>query len=517
MKRSWYIGFFLLSFALLLVTSKFFLTPGYMDAEYYYVNGQQLAQGKGLYQPFLWNYLDNPTGLPHPAFTYWMPLTSLIAAVGLLLGRGFEAARFPFLVVGAGIAPFTAYLGWKLSGNERQAVMAGIFALIPSFYAPYLVTTDAFAIYMLLGGGIILLVGRKKWRAGEAALAGGLAGLMHLARADGLIWLVGVLGFCALEGLRCVKEMSDVRGGLRGMAKLFLASLSGYVLITGFWYGRNLAFWGWITPPGNDKALWLTHYGQIFVFPSGLLTPQSWLASGWKLILLARWDALVNNLQTTLAVQGGIVLLPFTLIGLWIYRNRLEVKSGGFLWLATFGAFTIVFPFAGVYGSFFHSGAALQCLFWAAAPAGIEWAVSQVARWRKWEKGNQVQVFLETLLVITAVLVSASRISDRIQQSDRNDYLGVDQRIVQLGAVVKDRVMVNNPPGYFMQTGRSAVVVPYGDLTMLLNAAEQYQVRFVVVDEQLAPELMSLFEYPADQGRLHYQGTYHGLNLYEIQ
>ena len=47
--------------------------PGYMDAEYYYAGGLQLAAGRGFTQPFLWNYLDQPEGLPHPAFTYWMP------------------------------------------------------------------------------------------------------------------------------------------------------------------------------------------------------------------------------------------------------------------------------------------------------------------------------------------------------------------------------------------------------------------------------------------------------------
>ena len=44
-----------------------------MDAEYYYAGGIRLAEGDGFTENFLWNYLDNPVGLPHPAFTYWMP------------------------------------------------------------------------------------------------------------------------------------------------------------------------------------------------------------------------------------------------------------------------------------------------------------------------------------------------------------------------------------------------------------------------------------------------------------
>ena len=47
--------------------------PGYMDAEYYAVLGRRLATGQGPTEPFLWNYLDDPQGIPHPAFGYWAP------------------------------------------------------------------------------------------------------------------------------------------------------------------------------------------------------------------------------------------------------------------------------------------------------------------------------------------------------------------------------------------------------------------------------------------------------------
>ena len=50
-------------FALVLPQSQ----PGYMDAAYSYDIALNLVQGKGWVEPFLWNYLDNPTGLPHPS------------------------------------------------------------------------------------------------------------------------------------------------------------------------------------------------------------------------------------------------------------------------------------------------------------------------------------------------------------------------------------------------------------------------------------------------------------------
>ena len=81
------------------VVSLFVASPGYMDADYYFVTARQLAAGKGFSEPFIWNYLDNPSGLPHPSHTYWMPLTSLVAAGAMaLFGDDFRAAQFPMIV-----------------------------------------------------------------------------------------------------------------------------------------------------------------------------------------------------------------------------------------------------------------------------------------------------------------------------------------------------------------------------------------------------------------------------------
>ena len=63
--------------------SRFQSRPGYMDADYYFVGGMQLAEGKGFTEPYLWNYLDDPSGLPHPSHTYWMPLASIVSAAGM--------------------------------------------------------------------------------------------------------------------------------------------------------------------------------------------------------------------------------------------------------------------------------------------------------------------------------------------------------------------------------------------------------------------------------------------------
>ncbi|MBE9506962.1 MAG: hypothetical protein IMY86_02845, partial [Chloroflexi bacterium] len=53
---------FLLSLAVRLVTAALTCRPGYMDPAYYAAGAVRLAEGGGLTEPFLWNYLDDPAG-----------------------------------------------------------------------------------------------------------------------------------------------------------------------------------------------------------------------------------------------------------------------------------------------------------------------------------------------------------------------------------------------------------------------------------------------------------------------
>jgi hypothetical protein len=147
MDRRDYCLLFLLGFGVVLIVSLFLPTPGYMDAEYYFAGSLRLAGGHGFSEPFLWNYLDDPQGLPHPSHAYWMPLASLLAAPGMRLAGtvSFTAARFPFLILAGGLPPLTAALAWSLTSRRDLAVYSGILAAFPGFYLTFLATTDTSA------------------------------------------------------------------------------------------------------------------------------------------------------------------------------------------------------------------------------------------------------------------------------------------------------------------------------------------------------------------------------------
>ena len=91
--------------------------PSYFDAYYYTTNGQRLAGGYGFTEEIIWQYLDDPAGLPIPSHTYWMPLPAIIAAIGYGFNNSFRAAQFPFWLM-AGLLPLMSYaISWRLSGG----------------------------------------------------------------------------------------------------------------------------------------------------------------------------------------------------------------------------------------------------------------------------------------------------------------------------------------------------------------------------------------------------------------
>ena len=252
----------------------------------------------------------------------------------------------------------------------------------------------------------------------------------------------------------------------------------------GPWFWRNEQIYGTFLAPGGHYLLWLTNYDQTFAYPTNQLTVQSWLAQGWQNILNVRLDALRVNFLNAFAAQGGIFLFPFILVGIWRYRRDQRVQFASLTWLGLLLVMTVIFPFAGPRGGFFHSGAALQSVWWTLAPLGLESAVG-AGRKRGWFTPQAFNVF-RVALVGVAVLMTGVIFYIRILQpgwgEDEQIYPKVEAVLQQNGAEAADVVMVRNPPGYYLMTGRSAIVIPYGDENSLLAVAARFHARFVAIE-----------------------------------
>ncbi len=493
-------------------------SPGYMDADYYDAGGLQLVQGHGFTEPYLWNYLDDPSGLPHPSNAYWMPLASLLVAAGTALfgPDSWLAARAGFLLVAALIPPLTAALACSFTSRRDLALISGLLAVFSAFYLPYLPLSDTFGLYILLGGLFFLTLNRRPSHL-NPLLLGLLAGLMHLARADGLLWLL--LAFMAAFLYRKpVRSLASILVSL-------LSVLAGYLLVMGPWFIRNIAAFGTLLAPGGSKMLWLTSYDQLFSYPASQITFSAWWQSGLLAILRVRAWSLGFNLSTVLSVQGEVFLLPLIGLGVWHLRKDRRIQLAGLAWLGTLAAMTVFFPFAGARGGFFHSGAALQTVWWVLAPLGLDQAINWAGRVRGWNTIRSGKVFRSGLVVLAALL-SAVIVYGRVMGGaggtvwgQENDaYRQIDSLLVSKGLARGDIVMVANPPGFFLASGNPAIAVPDGDLNTLLMAARRYGARYVILEAGATPGgLAPVYDHPAGQAGLQYLADVGGAHLYAIQ
>ncbi len=514
MMRRNYLLLYLVALAALAIVARFESSPGYMDADYYQLTGQQLAQGRGFTEPVLWNYLDDPQGLPHPSHAYWMPLPSLVAAAGMtLLGRiDFNSGRILFILLAATIVPLSAHLAFVLSKQTRLALVAGGLAILSAFYLPYLVTTDSFSINMLLGSFfflIMIVAEKRKLSPLQAFGLGILAGLMHLARAEGLLWLL--LAIWVVWTLAALK--SEI-----------LIVLAGYLLITGPWMLRDWSVFGTLLAPGAIRTLWLTTYNELFAYPADQLTAAHWLTSGWGAILGTRVSALAQNLLSALIVEGLIFLAPLVVWGAWKLRRQLSVRIGVASWAVLLIVMSVVFPLSGSRGGFFHAAAALQPLTWALAAVGLQALIEWGASLRGWQPGLAFRVLGAGALVL-ALALSAYVVKVRVIGDDANDlgwnqsaahYSKLGQVLDQTGVAADEIIMVNNPPGFALATGRPAIVIPNGGIEASLAAAGRFGAGVLLLESNHPAELDGLYNQPDTATGLNFITRVNGTDVFFI-
>ncbi len=527
-RRTWLL--FLLGALIYSLVSVFQTTPGYMDAEYYAATALQLAGGKGFQEPFIWNYLNQPAGIPAPSHLYWMPLASILAALGKFIGVGVEylCLKLPFILTAAFLVPAAFSISCGLVREKSYAWLGAFCAAFAGLYWVYLTLPETFGVYMLLGAGLISLVGSVDWLRigkkgvlGTGILAGLASGLMHLARADGILWLAGVLVWTAY---RLVSGRKNAENGWKLRIVMIIGGIFiGYLLIMAGWYLRNLELFGSLVPPGNSRTLWMTSYNQTYNYDPGGLTFSTWISSGMGAILLSRWQALKLNLANLLVVQGGIVVLPLTIIGAWHYRRDERIRFMIFMWLLTLLVMTVIFPFAGARGGYLHSGAAVQLYFWALAPAGLEVLIRWGGRKRGWNSRGAYTVFASGLAIILLALslfffysrVIGEDITQPVWNRGERIYRSVGSQIDHLGISAEEIAAVNNPPGWYLATGRSAIVIPNGGVEALLAAARRYNVSYLIL-EPSQENLKALYANPGDRQGLDYLKTIEGAQIYRI-
>jgi hypothetical protein len=499
-------------------------SPGYVDAYYYFNGGHLLVEGHGLNDPYIWNYVYAPASLPAPAFTYWQPLPSLLAGLGIILfGRGeaFGAAQAVYVAAGSAV-PLLSYIVASQIGERRHAWLAGLLTIFSGFYAIYWSLPESFTPFALSAGGALALAGcgraSKRWWVW--ALAGVCAGLAHLSRADGVL----VLAVVVLAGLL----PSDRKHPVPLRWEVLLA-LPAYLAVMSPWFVRNLLTFGSLQAPGGLATLWLTEYNDLFNYPSNL-TASRYFSAGWGAILDGKWQALVGNAATFVAVQNLIFLTPFTLVGLWRRWRDDRFLPAVIYGAALFAAMTFAFSWPGVRGGWLHSGAALMPFLLPAGSLGLDdvigWASERLRGWeadRAWRGFSRMTLLFAGLLTAFLILNRVVGLPD-LSTVDWNEgdavYDAIGARLDALGVPAEALVMSNNPPGFYTHTGRGGIPLPNGDEATLLCAADDYGAVFLIVDQNVPAGLQSLYDNGPASERLRLIEVFEGYSgrvyLYQI-
>jgi hypothetical protein len=287
-----------------------------------------------------------------------------------------------------------------------------------------------------------------------------------------------------------------------------LGAIAGYFLTSGFWYLRNLRALGSLLPSATGNALWLTAYNDLFHFPASDLTPERFFSGGLLPLIVARGTAFLWNIETAIFVLGMVFLFPLICRGAYLLRKQPVMAIGiGYFFLLLF-VMSVVYPFQGSRGGFFHSSAALLPLAAVSASLGLDEIISRLGRFRHW-RIESAQAFFGVGIVLLALISTGVIYFQRVIGNDPQrtywsalnaDYSAGVQRLenVPSGA----RFMVNNPPCFYERTGMQAIPIPDGGPDTLLSAADRYGAQYVILDSNVPNGLLPLYQQTLSVPRL---------------
>ena len=467
-----------------------FPDPGYPDSYYYVDVARSLAAGHGFNIDFIWIFVEvggklpvNPV-LPVSANAHWMPLASIVQVPFIwLLGPTTLASSLPFILLGALSAPMAWALARDAGAGERVALGAGLLTAIPVLATPFMAQPDNFGLYQPLVVGALWAGGRGLRGHGRSfALAGALVALATLARSDGV--LVGMaLGLLFLvDRGRAWRSRGSRPPAIPVWAAVACAGL--FLLVAGPWFARQVAVFGSLSPSSaTGKVLLIRTFSEwnSLTIPATL---DHFLGQGLGPLIASRVGGLVAAVTIYAVLVGGVILVPFMLIGGWL-RRRSPDFSPTFVYAGILFAFNaLLFAVHVPGGTFIHSAIGLAPHTYVLVLEGLAASIGWVAaRRRRWDAEQATRFFSGAVVVFAVVAAGAASLTTHAVWAARvADHKFAAAALDAAGAPLTDRVMSIDASATRYWSGRGGVVLVNDPLSTIEQVARAYQIRWLILE-----------------------------------
>jgi hypothetical protein len=188
-------------------------------------------------------------------------------------------------------------------------------------------------------------------------------------------------------------------------------------------------------------------------------------------------------------------------------------------WLVLFTVMTLVFPFAGARGGFFHAGTAFQPYWWAVAPIGLERMV-QFIREQNLLNDLAYGVFRGALVgicVLMTAMILWLRVLQPGWQPEEELYMQVEQFLIDKGVTKNETVIVRNPPGYYLVSDRPAIVMPPSGPNTILELSQRYGAEYFILEpEGVLEQYQDLYDSYREYPEFDYLGEVDGAKIFAL-
>ena len=445
------------------------VNPGHGDPAYYLSLAKNLASGQGFVIDYIWHFLAPWQSLTHYANDFWMPLTSVIISIFLIvLGKSIFVALLPSIIFGMALAAVTYFYALRSGNSARIAFWSAILCLFAPVLFKYSLITDSSIYYALFATIVFLALAKADKKPGLILVASIFAGLAQLSRQDGVLLMLTVLIVIIFMPYERPLKWKIFFGSLI----LYLATLSPYFITNIIYTGKPLVSKTYV-------AAFARTYDDIYSY-GGDLSLGSYLHWGLANIALSKLYAIYSNIIAVFRSFGReIFVIPILCLANLIFLR--PFKSQPFYIWPPIVFFGLVFIFYVFIATSTAQGGALFRTAMAMVPFTIILAVEFVIRYLN----NKYISSIIMLLIVAAAIFGSVRFSSLMVTADK----AMQNELTEIGSIIRTEgkntqepiIMTRNPWEVSYTTGLRSVMIPNNDLDTIYYVATKYHANYLLL------------------------------------